>query len=129
MSVNLRALKKQLPEDFSLEDLCYSLQETVFAMLVEVTERAMSHCASNEVIVVGGVGCNKRLQEMIKIMAKERNGKMGGIDERYAIDNGAMIAYAGALEYQYTGKATDFQDTWITQRFRTDEVYVSWRND
>ena len=26
------------------EDLCYSLQETVFAMLVETTERAMAHC-------------------------------------------------------------------------------------
>jgi N6-L-threonylcarbamoyladenine synthase len=57
----------------------------------------MSHCESNEVIVVGGVGCNRRLQEMIEQMVQERNGKMGGIDERYAIDNGAMIAYAGAL--------------------------------
>jgi N6-L-threonylcarbamoyladenine synthase len=34
-------------------------------MLVEVTERAMSHCESKEVIVVGGVGCNVRLQNMI----------------------------------------------------------------
>lgn len=54
---------------------------------------------------------------------------MGGIDERYAIDNGAMIAYVGALEYLSTGKITELEDSWITQRFRTDEVYVSWRND
>ena len=40
--------------------LCYSLQETVFAMLVEITERAMAHCGSSEVLIVGGVGCNKR---------------------------------------------------------------------
>lgn len=39
------------------EDLCFSLQETVFAMLVEVTERAMAHCNANEVLIVGGVGC------------------------------------------------------------------------
>jgi len=45
----------------SQADLCYSLQETVFAMLVETTERAMAHCGSNEVLLVGGVGCNKRL--------------------------------------------------------------------
>jgi len=38
-------------------DLCYSLQETVFAMLVEITERAMAHIGSKEVLVVGGVGC------------------------------------------------------------------------
>ena len=49
-------------------------------MLVEVTERAMSHCSSKEVIVVGGVGCNLRLQKMIEDMVEERNGKMGGID-------------------------------------------------
>lgn len=49
-------------------------------MLVEVTERAMSHCGSNEVIVVGGVGCNLRLQKMIQEMVEERGGRMGGID-------------------------------------------------
>lgn len=38
-------------------DLCFSLQETVFAMLVEITERAMAHVASREVLIVGGVGC------------------------------------------------------------------------
>lgn len=30
-------------------------------MLTEVTERAMAHCSSKEVIIVGGVGCNERL--------------------------------------------------------------------
>nr|VVW89127.1 unnamed protein product [Nymphaea colorata] len=58
-------LKEKLPEGLTLADLCFSLQETIFAMLVEVTERAMSHCGSKEVIVVGGVGCNVRLQQMI----------------------------------------------------------------
>jgi N6-L-threonylcarbamoyladenine synthase len=39
------------------EDLCFSLQETVFAMLVEITERAMAHVGSGDVLIVGGVGC------------------------------------------------------------------------
>lgn len=38
-------------------DLCFSLQETVFAMLVEITERAMAHVKGSEVLIVGGVGC------------------------------------------------------------------------
>ena len=37
-------------------DLCFSLQENVFAMLVEITERAMAHIGSKEVLIVGGVG-------------------------------------------------------------------------
>lgn len=64
-------------------DLCFSLQETVFAMLVETTERAMAHVGSKEVLIVGGVGCNERLQEMMGIMAAERGGKVFATDERY----------------------------------------------
>jgi N6-L-threonylcarbamoyladenine synthase len=43
--------------NYTKEDLCYSLQETIFAMLVEITERAMAHVGSKEVLIVGGVGC------------------------------------------------------------------------
>mmetsp|Transcript_27121 Transcript_27121/g.48666 ORF Transcript_27121/g.48666 Transcript_27121/m.48666 type:complete len:331 (+) Transcript_27121:3-995(+) len=108
------------------EDLCFSLQETVFAMLVETTERAMAHCGSQEVLIVGGVGCNLRLQEMMGVMLAERGGKLCATDDRYCIDNGAMIAYAGLLEFLSRGP-TSLAETFVTQRFRTDEVEVSWR--
>lgn len=104
MGAAKRKAFEQIPKDITLADLCFSLQETIFSMLVEITERAMSHCESKEVIVVGGVGCNVRLQKMIQLMVEERGGSMGAIDERYAIDNGAMIAYAGLLEYLATNK-------------------------
>lgn len=110
------------------EDLCYSLQETLFAMLVETTERAMAHCGQNEVLIVGGVGCNVRLQEMMAQMAKERGGKVFATDHRYCIDNGAMIAWTG-LEMYRTGNVTALEDTWCTQRYRTDQVNVTWRTD
>lgn len=73
-------------------------------MLVETTERAMAHCGSNEVLLVGGVGCNVRLQQMMAQMAKERGGSVCAMDDRYCIDNGAMIAYAGILEFISKGK-------------------------
>uniref|UniRef100_A0A8R1Y145 N(6)-L-threonylcarbamoyladenine synthase n=1 Tax=Onchocerca volvulus TaxID=6282 RepID=A0A8R1Y145_ONCVO len=76
-------------------DLCFSLQETIFAMLVEITERAMAHCNSSEVLIVGGVGSNKRLQAMMSIMAEQRGAKLFATDERFCIDNGAMIAQVG----------------------------------
>ncbi|XP_031561523.1 probable tRNA N6-adenosine threonylcarbamoyltransferase [Actinia tenebrosa] len=109
------------------EDLCFSLQETVFAMLVETTERAMAHCGSNEVLIVGGVGCNKRLQEMMGIMAEERGAKLYATDMRFCIDNGAMIAQAGWEMFQ-SGQTTPLEKTTCTQRFRTDEVEVTWRS-
>ncbi|XP_072126073.1 tRNA N6-adenosine threonylcarbamoyltransferase isoform X2 [Mobula birostris] len=108
------------------EDLCYSLQETVFAMLVETTERAMAHCGSEEVLIVGGVGCNRRLQEMMGVMCEQRGARLFATDERFCIDNGAMIAQAG-WEMFRAGQVTALEDSWITQRYRTDEVKVTWR--
>lgn len=113
--------------DFTNADLCFSLQETVFAMLVEITERAMAHVGSNQVLIVGGVGCNERLQAMMGEMAKERGGSVYATDERFCIDNGIMIAQAGLLAYR-TGFETPLKDTICTQRFRTDEVHIKWRD-
>jgi len=108
------------------DDLCYSLQETVFAMLTETTERAMAHTGSQEVLIVGGVGCNLRLQEMVEIMCKERGARLYATDMRFCIDNGAMIAQAGW--HMFNEKMlTPWSDTTITQRFRTDDVLVKWR--
>ncbi|KAI8633164.1 glycoprotein endopeptidase kae1 [Xylariaceae sp. FL1651] len=108
-------------------ELCYSLQETVFAMLVEITERAMAHVGSTQVLVVGGVGCNERLQAMMGCMADERGGSVYATDERFCIDNGIMIAHAGLLAFE-TGFRTPLEESTCTQRFRTDEVHVTWRD-
>ncbi|KAJ4822684.1 hypothetical protein Tsubulata_027248 [Turnera subulata] len=107
-------------------DLCYSLQETVFAMLVEITERAMAHCDKKDVLIVGGVGCNERLQEMMRTMCSERGGTLYATDDRYCIDNGAMIAYTGLLAFAH-GTTTPLEESTFTQRFRTDEVQAIWR--
>ena len=40
---------------------------------------------------------------MMGIMASERGGSVCAMDDRYCIDNGAMIAYAGLLEYKFRG--------------------------
>ncbi|KAL1992903.1 hypothetical protein VTN49DRAFT_3659 [Thermomyces lanuginosus] len=108
-------------------DLCFSLQETVFAMLVEITERAMAHVGSKDVLIVGGVGCNERLQEMMGTMARDRGGHVFATDERFCIDNGIMIAQAGLLAYK-TGFRTPLEESTCTQRYRTDDVFVSWRD-
>lgn len=108
-------------------DLCFSLQETVYAILVEITERAMAHVGSKQVLIVGGVGSNERLQEMMGIMARDRGGSVFATDERYCIDNGIMIAQAGMMAYK-TGFCTPLKESTCTQRFRTDEVFVGWRD-
>ncbi|XP_069735255.1 tRNA N6-adenosine threonylcarbamoyltransferase isoform X2 [Phaenicophaeus curvirostris] len=109
------------------EDLCFSLQETAFAMVAEVAERALALAGAQELLLVGGVACNQRLQEMLRTMCSARGARLCPIDERYCVDNGAMIAQAG-WEMLRVGQVTALSDSGVTQRYRTDEVEVTWRD-
>ncbi|KQM11169.1 UGMP family protein [Methanomassiliicoccales archaeon RumEn M1] len=110
----------------SLEDICFSVQETCFAMLAEVTERAMAHIEKDEVLLGGGVVQNKRLREMVNTMAEERGARMYVPEPKLCVDNGAMIAWTGLVMHR-AGVRMSVPETKVDQRFRTDEVEVLWR--
>ena len=111
-----------------LPDVCHSLQETAFAMCVEVTERAMSLAGKNEVLLVGGVGANRRLQEMLRIMCEERGADFFVPEQKYLGDNGAMIAYTGKLMLE-SGVVLPVESSRINPSFRSDEVAVTWKHE
>ena len=110
---------------YKVEDLAFSLQETVFAMLVEVSERAMAHCGKEELVLGGGVACNKRLQQMCRIMCEERNAKFFAPPNEVLVDNGIQIAWLGVLQ---RNQATRYYDSIDIKPYeRTDDVVVIWR--
>lgn len=111
-----------------LEDICFSLQEVCFAMLTEITERALAHCEKSEVMLTGGVAANKKLAEMLKTMCKERGAKFYVVPKEFAGDNGAMIAWNGLQAFLSTKKAISLEQSEIKPRWRTDEVEVTWAN-
>jgi len=113
-------------EQYTQEDLCYSAQETVFSMLVEVTERALAHTGKKEVLLGGGVACNKRLQQMVAMMCKERGAKCYCPENQYLVDNGAMIAWLGKLQFD-AGMILEIEKAVIEPYVRTDEIAVRWR--
>lgn len=110
----------------SIQDLSFSLQETIFAMLVEVTERALAHTKKSEVLVCGGVASNNRLKQMLKDMSESHGANFEGLNADLAIDNGVMIAWLGLIMYK-SGNRTKLADTVIDQHFRPDDVIVNWR--
>ncbi len=131
MDVSFGGLLTNLKQKFdsgkySREDLCFSLQETAYAMLLEVTERAMAHCAKKEVVLGGGVACNKRLQEMAQKMCEARGAKCFVPPNEFLVDNGAMIAWLGWLTYK-SGRRLEVEKADIDAYLRTDEVEVDWR--
>jgi N6-L-threonylcarbamoyladenine synthase/protein kinase Bud32 len=111
-----------------LPDVCYSLQETAFAMCVEVTERALSLTGKNEVLLVGGVGANRRLQEMFRTMCEDRGARFFVPEQKYLGDNGAMIAYTGKLMLE-SGVSLPVDASQINPSFRSDEVEVTWKHE
>jgi|TARA_B100001964_G_C14228452_1_gene598867 N6-L-threonylcarbamoyladenine synthase len=122
----LTDLKKKFDsKEYKLGDLCFSLQETVFAMLIEVSERAMAHTGKKELLLGGGVACNKRLREMCNIMCKERNAKLFVPENQFLVDNAAMIAWLGILMKKNATKKYNTLD--ISPYERTDDVKVNWK--
>ena len=106
------------------EDLCFSVQETVFSMLTEVAERAMAHTDKKELLLIGGVAANKRLIEMLKIMCKERKAKFYVVPIEYAGDQGVMVGWEGILEYKRNKKYYDnlrIEDVDINSNWRIDD--------
>ncbi len=134
MDISLSGILTNLKQKFnsrnySKEDLCYSMQETVFAMLVETAERALAHTGKKELLLGGGVACNMRLQEMCKKMCGDRNVNFFVPPNNLLTDNGAMIAFLGEIIFKKNIKflEKDFDKLDIKPRQRTDEVEVKWK--
>jgi N6-L-threonylcarbamoyladenine synthase/protein kinase Bud32 len=98
-------------------------------MLVEAAERALAHTGKKELLLGGGVACNTRLQEMCRIMCRERDCKFFVPENPLLVDNGAMIAYLGEIMWKKNlfTKPEDLDSIDIDPRQRTDDVEVRWR--
>jgi len=110
---------------YRLEDLCYSLQEIAFSMLTEVSERALAHTEKPEISLTGGVAANKRLQSMIREIAREHGARFSIVPTQFAVDNGAMIAWTGVLAFKH-GQRTPIERSFVRLKWRLEEVYVPW---
>jgi N6-L-threonylcarbamoyladenine synthase/protein kinase Bud32 len=123
---------REYEKGIAIEDICFSLQETAFSSLVEVAERALSYTKKTELMLCGGVAVNKRLREMLTIMAEEHYTDFFIPKMELCGDNGAMIAWLGLLTNKYYGNnklPQDLANTSIIQKYRTDEVAIPWMEE
>jgi len=111
--------------DVKKEDLCYSLMHTAFAMLTEVSERALAHTEKREILLTGGVAASKALREMLGKMCEERGARLFVPPREVCVDNGAMIAWQGLIE-RNAGRKMALKDTEILPKQRTDNVKGIW---
>jgi len=122
----LTAVKEKFEGDYRLEDICFSLQEVAFSMLTEAFERALAYTEKKEVLLVGGVAANKRLQQMIQEVSEEHDAAFFVVPKKYSGDCGAQIAWTGVLAHQY-GVYIDVEKSFVNSKWRLDEVNSPWR--
>jgi len=122
----LTAITRLLKEgEYPIEDLCFNLEEMVFSMLGEVTERALAHTEKKEILLTGGVAANKRLQAILNSVANDQGSRFCVVPKQYALDNGAMIAWTGILAFRY-GLVTPIEKSLVRLRWRLEDVDAPW---
>ncbi len=114
-------------KNIELADVCYSLQETSFAILTEAVERALSFTNKKEVLIVGGVAANKRLGYMLREACRRLSSKAIICPIHYAGDNGTQIAWTGTIDHISTGNRIDVEKAATQQSWRLDTIEVTWR--
>ena len=100
-------LKSKVQQGAKTEDLCYSLQETTFAMVMEVVERAMAYTKKKEFVIVGGVAANKRFQVILNDNLRK---PVIFPKLQYCSDNAAMIAAYGFYVYNEQSDKSIYQN-------------------
>jgi N6-L-threonylcarbamoyladenine synthase/protein kinase Bud32 len=122
----MSAAKDAYDDGTPVADVCRGLEETIFAMLAEVSERALSLTGSDELVLGGGVAQNERLQRMLGEMCAARDAECFAPEPRFLRDNAGMIALLGAKQYA-AGDTIAIADSAVDPDYRPDDVPVTWR--
>ncbi len=82
-----------------LADICASFQAAVVDVLVGRTMEAARRTGVRDVALAGGVSANSLLRRRLKEEAGKRGLNVRTPRLEYCMDNGAMIAYVGAMRF------------------------------
>lgn len=94
----LTLVSQHQPLDESTKaDIAWEFQESVTEVLTTKCMHALRDTGLDSLIVSGGVGANARLREKLNAATKRRGCKVSYPRLEFCTDNGAMIAFAGAM--------------------------------
>jgi universal protein Kae1 len=122
----LTAARRLKEEGETLENICFSVQETAFGMIGEIAERAIAHTKKKELILTGGVARNNRLTSLLSGVAERHETEFHRVSPSLAGDQGAMIAWNGILYFR-AGHSLRVEESHVLPKWRTDEQDIDWR--
>ena len=114
------ALDTQTPDEIARfhADLARGFVDSVVAVLVSKSEKALMQTACKHLVLAGGVGANTQLRAALNTSAQKNHFSVHYPPVALCTDNGVMIAFAGALrmlEQQDSGTnsgAFDIKPRW-----------------
>jgi N6-L-threonylcarbamoyladenine synthase len=112
----LLALRQRPNDEQARADLAAGVEAAIVDVLAAKTLAAMEQTGLEELVVAGGVGANRRLRARLSAEASERGFAVRYPELQFCTDNGAMIAFAGALRLLHAPA----QHTGFTVRARWD---------
>jgi len=101
---------QQHPDDPQTRaDIAYAVQEAIVEVLTAKALAALEQSGLDQLVVAGGVGANRALRERLDASVTRRGGRVFYPDLEFCTDNGAMIAFAGALRLQRQPGLRDYR--------------------
>ncbi|SDW62114.1 tRNA (adenosine(37)-N6)-threonylcarbamoyltransferase complex transferase subunit TsaD [Nitrosomonas oligotropha] len=96
----LTVINKQEITDQIRADIALAFQEAVVDVLTEKSLAALAQTGLKQLVVAGGVGANEQLRRNLSGKAAAKSATVFYPELEFCTDNGAMIAFAGALRLQ-----------------------------
>jgi len=93
----LMLVKQSDNHEATRADIAYAAQEAIIDVLAHKARAALAQTGLSQLVVAGGVGANQLLRRRLSEDIGKRGGTVFYPDLQFCTDNGAMIAFAGAL--------------------------------
>ncbi|MDD5058709.1 MAG: tRNA (adenosine(37)-N6)-threonylcarbamoyltransferase complex transferase subunit TsaD [Sideroxydans sp.] len=90
-------------------DIAHAAQEAIVDVLASKALSALVQSGLDQLVVAGGVGANRQLRNRLNDVIGKRGGKVFYPDLEFCTDNGAMIAFAGAMRLQHQAGQRDYR--------------------
>ena len=97
----LTVTRAQTLDDAMRADLAAEVQEAITEVLAAKSLAALQETGLERLVVAGGVGANARLRARLRLATRQRGLEVYYPKLEFCTDNGAMIAFAGAMRIQH----------------------------
>jgi N6-L-threonylcarbamoyladenine synthase len=105
----LTASKNNDMDEQARADLACAAQEAIVDVLASKALAALKQTGLKQLVVAGGVGANRQLREQLNLATKKAGCCVFYPDLEFCTDNGAMIAFAGAMRLQHQSAHADYR--------------------